>query len=317
MEDLVDAPSNEGIHCKNCETPFTGKFCPNCGQPDRIFEKPVKVFLYDFLGDLFAFDSRLWRSMLALLFRPGRMVSEYVGGKHIRYTPPFRVYVFFSFFFFLALSAITSRMLEENKSGLAKARAELIRADTLDQAGRDTTVQVSGGILALDVRGTDKTAGSGNGKAPDEAKNRAIVNRLKAILANPEPFLSSIYKYLSWTLFLLMPLFGSFLWLFFRKSRSFYVPHLLFAINLHTVAFFLSTLVMTAALLWPDRKQVPEANLLWFIPIYAYTGAYQLYQKGWLGTFWRLFGALILYSWTIVFAMVLLLMSAFKDILFT
>ena len=107
-----------------------------------------------------------------------------------------------------------------------------------------------------------------------------------------------------------MPLLGFFLWLAFRKSRPYFVPHFLFAINLHTFLFLLLTLAMAAGLLFPGRDTAPEFRLLTLMPIYAFVGAVQLYRKNWIGTALRMFGVLFLYLVSISAASAFLLYFA-------
>lgn len=295
--------------CRNCETVFEGNFCPHCGQSIRLFEKPVKVFLYDFLGDLFAFDSRLWRSLAAMLFRPGNMVAEYVGGKHIRYTPPFRAYVFFSFFFFLTLNATTRQTILKNKENLEKASLQIQKVDSLSrQSATEPEVTIpldSAGIFQIKTE-TDAAA---------SPQNKKIVALALDMLHNPEPYTSRIYKSLSWAFFLLMPLLGSFLWLLFRQSRGYYAPHLLFAINIHTVAFLLLSLIFSVGLLWPDRPVQWEWSLLGLLPVYVLAGALQLYQVHWFTAIWRISWAFFWYLLTIAFSVSILFLALFKEAL--
>lgn len=286
--------------CKNCQTPFSGKFCPQCGQSVKLFEKPVVVFINDFLGDLFAFDTRFWRTLKAMFFFPGRMISEYVGGCHIRYTPPFRAYVFTSFFFFLALNATTNRTLEANKQQLIKASSQLQNLDSLQSLQKDTSIQLVGDLLVIEpAKDTSpvqkKDAKVYIGLDTDREEDR---KRLREVISEPGPYLSRFYSTLSWALFLLMPLLGFFLWLAFRKSRPYFVPHFLFAINLHTFLFLLLTLAMAAGLLFPGRETAPEFRLLTLMPLYAFAGAVQLYRKTWIGTTLRMLGVLLLYLTT-------------------
>jgi hypothetical protein len=309
------------IYCKNCQTPFTGKFCPQCGQSVKLFEKPVVVFINDFLGDLFAFDTRFWRTLKAMFFFPGRMIAEYVGGRHIRYTPPFRAYVFTSFFFFLALNATTNRTLEKNKQQLLRASHELQGADSLSSARKDTSIQLGGELLSLELGAPEKDttqrkdtiaeAGENGGFSLGLDNSREADRKLLSeVIAEPGPYLSRFYSTLSWALFLLMPLLGFFLWLAFRKSRPYFVPHFLFAINLHTFLFLLLTLAMAAGLLFPGRGTAPEFRLLALMPIYAFAGAVQLYRKTWVGTALRMLGVLFLYLTTVSTASAFLLYFA-------
>jgi hypothetical protein len=58
----------------------------------------------DALVDFTNFDSRIWRSLVTLTFKPGRLTSAYVAGQRARYAPPFRMYVVTSVAFFVAFS---------------------------------------------------------------------------------------------------------------------------------------------------------------------------------------------------------------------
>jgi hypothetical protein len=55
----------------------------------------------DAFGDLFELDSRLWRTLIPLLARPGRLTRDYLEGRRARYMPPFRMYLVLSLVFFL------------------------------------------------------------------------------------------------------------------------------------------------------------------------------------------------------------------------
>lgn len=45
--------SHENVICKNCETQFSGHFCPGCGQSVKEFDKPFSFVIYNFAGDFF------------------------------------------------------------------------------------------------------------------------------------------------------------------------------------------------------------------------------------------------------------------------
>lgn len=92
--------------CKNCgfQLETTHHFCPNCGQEHKERVIYFKEFIVDFLGDYFTFDSKIIRSVVPLLIKPGFLTNEYLDGRRVRYIPPLRMYIFISIFFFLFLS---------------------------------------------------------------------------------------------------------------------------------------------------------------------------------------------------------------------
>ena len=87
--------------CMNCGTELTGQYCGHCGQ--RATSRFISIFelLRDAFGDLFELDSRLWRTMLPLLIRPGLLTKDYLEGRRARYMPPFRMYLVLSLLFFV------------------------------------------------------------------------------------------------------------------------------------------------------------------------------------------------------------------------
>jgi hypothetical protein len=95
MSEPGDSPS-----CLNCGTPLGGQYCRQCGQ--RANTRFISLFelLRDAFGDLFELDSRLWRTLTPLLFKPGLLTRDYLEGKRARYMPPFRMYLVLSLVFF-------------------------------------------------------------------------------------------------------------------------------------------------------------------------------------------------------------------------
>jgi len=103
--------SFENVICKNCETQFDGKFCPECGQSIKDYDQPFSFIFFNFAGDFFAFDTRFFRTFAALVIKPGFLTKEYFEGRRIKYAPPFRIFIFVSFILFFLLQTYTNRGL--------------------------------------------------------------------------------------------------------------------------------------------------------------------------------------------------------------
>jgi hypothetical protein len=52
------------------------------------------------LADYLAFDSKLFRSVVPLISKPGLITKEYLDGKRQQFIPPIRVFLFLSFVYF-------------------------------------------------------------------------------------------------------------------------------------------------------------------------------------------------------------------------
>ena len=87
--------------CTNCGERLTGQYCYQCGQRDKHRLISLWELLRDLIGDLFEVDSRIWRTIFPLLFRPGFLTREYLSGRRVHYTPPLRMYLVLSLVFFV------------------------------------------------------------------------------------------------------------------------------------------------------------------------------------------------------------------------
>jgi hypothetical protein len=88
-------------NCLNCGEVLTGQHCSHCGQRAKVRVLSLWGLLKDVFGDLTNFDSRLWRTLIPLAFRPGLLTQDFLRGRRASYTPPFRMYLILSVAFFL------------------------------------------------------------------------------------------------------------------------------------------------------------------------------------------------------------------------
>ncbi|MGB8705749.1 MAG: DUF3667 domain-containing protein [Gillisia sp.] len=61
-------------------------------------------FISEFLAGFFAYDSKIRKSLNALIFHPGKATKEYIAGKRTQYANPFRFYLSISIIFFVLYS---------------------------------------------------------------------------------------------------------------------------------------------------------------------------------------------------------------------
>ena len=94
-----------GTECLNCGHPLdmSDKYCPNCSQANSTKKLTMKDFLDEFLSSLIDYDSRLWKSLVSLLTRPGRISLDYIAGKRVSYSNPFRFLLSLAFVYFLLI----------------------------------------------------------------------------------------------------------------------------------------------------------------------------------------------------------------------
>src|SRR5271168_415709 len=92
--------------CKNCDAVLLGRYCVNCSQAADVHVPSTLELVHELLEGLTHSDSRLWRTLTLLWFKPGKLTLEFVAGRRIAYLPPFRLYLILSIIFFLIASFV-------------------------------------------------------------------------------------------------------------------------------------------------------------------------------------------------------------------
>ncbi|VXB13070.1 DUF3667 domain-containing protein [Maribacter litoralis] len=107
-----------GVDCLNCGHPLelSDKYCPNCSQANSTKKLTLLDFFEEFLANYLSYDSKLWRTLAALLLKPGKITKEYISGRRLSYTNPFRFLLSLSIIYFLILS-FNSEFESFNKFG--------------------------------------------------------------------------------------------------------------------------------------------------------------------------------------------------------
>lgn len=152
----IEGREPDGVHeegaCLNCGATVSGPYCSRCGQSTHPHRSLLHVF-EEFLHGILHFDTKAWRTLPMLAFRPGTLTHDYVHGKRARYISPLALFLFTVFFMFFVFAvaggpsigtdassdvqinasaetdvAAARRELEDAHAELAQARAELNEA---------------------------------------------------------------------------------------------------------------------------------------------------------------------------------------------
>lgn len=258
------------IICKNCDTSFQGHYCPNCGQSVKDLDIPFKVLIFDIMANMWAFDTRVFKTLKSLLFKPGDMALDYVAGRRARYMPPFRLYIFISFIFFLLLNISVTKSVNRDWDLLTVRE----RSDTVKDV-RNSVISIT--------------------KDSDSESDNKLKGFIEKIESNKGYYVTRFLTILSWSMFLLMPLYAFFLWLLFRKNQRFFLGHFIFAINQHALLFIIFITLLSINLIFPHKSTFPESWLLLLFPIYIVIGSRKLYNRKWISTILRLTTAQFMY----------------------
>ncbi|RPI15550.1 MAG: DUF4286 family protein [Lysobacterales bacterium] len=133
-------------NCLNCGEVLRGQHCSHCGQHAQVRVLSMWGLVKDVVGDLLNADSRVWRTLWPLGFRPGLLTQDYLRGRRARYTPPFRMYLVLSVVFFvLASLEDPGRALEFNVDENAANIQLRDDAAAADGAGKPVVVDTKPG----------------------------------------------------------------------------------------------------------------------------------------------------------------------------
>ena len=128
---LADASPNPAHACRNCGTHTTGHYCANCGQETRVALPTFGTFMREAAGRYVALDGRLWRTLFALVARPGFLTLEYFNGRRRRYIRPARLFLVLYLLLFALIGLLQSPtdigdevvFVEPEQSGAEKSAA--------------------------------------------------------------------------------------------------------------------------------------------------------------------------------------------------
>jgi len=116
-----------GTECTNCGHPLdmSDKYCPNCSQANSTKKLTLKDFFDEFFSTLISYDSKLLNTLSAMILRPGKITRDYINGKRVRYTNPFRFLLSLSIIYFLMLNiggdfTALDRFAADNETGNLK-----------------------------------------------------------------------------------------------------------------------------------------------------------------------------------------------------
>ncbi|MEM7452083.1 MAG: DUF4286 family protein, partial [Pseudomonadota bacterium] len=170
--------------CLNCGATLRGQYCWNCGQRGNTRLISLGELIRDAFGDMFELDSRLWRTLIPLVAKPGHLTAEYLRGRRARFMPPFRMYLVLSFLFFLLSTmlgdgpgiTINDDVAEGIEEGFNEAReAELV--EDLEASG--IPPEVAADVAARTAEAAEATLALTNEtttEAPAEAEADAAAD---------------------------------------------------------------------------------------------------------------------------------------------
>ena len=129
--------------CKNCSTEIEGDFCHFCGQRYHDHKESFGELAYEFVSDFLHFDSRFFKTVLPLIFQPGKLTKNYNEGKQRSQFHPIRLYLFSSFVYFFLFFAFTNVEDQFENEGTSSNKDALI-IDSIQPLNHQDSLKLSG-----------------------------------------------------------------------------------------------------------------------------------------------------------------------------
>jgi len=259
--------------CLNCRHVVEQRFCPNCGQENTESRKTFHHLFVHFFEDLTHYENAFWRTIKNLLFKPSSLTKEYLSGKRLSYLAPVRLYIFISFITFFLITVVpdsedhllrsnqTTTVPVKDKNGVVKdsviatktAIKEILTETPVindnDPSGKKTVEHgdhINIGYKSVAQLDSIQQHGPESERLPQWqywlTKKTILVTQHNTKMEIFEKFKESFIYNFPKVLFIYMPLFAFFLWLFHNKKRWYYFDHGIF--TLHYFSFLLLIILL-------------------------------------------------------------------------
>jgi len=268
--------------CKNCQALLTGRYCAACGQRADVHVPSTRELVHEALEGLTHSDSRLWRTLFLLWFRPGALTAEFLAGRRAASLPPFRLYLIISVAFFLIVSVSQS-------SDLDVQFLEFAPSDPLAAANAPLSGTSCESLTILNH------AHPGWDRRIQRACTEIQRDNAKALRKD---FIAALPK----AMFIFLPVIAFLHMLLYWQPRRGYAEQLVFF--LHLQAYFFSVGVMIVLLGDLAHRWHPftgaahlfEPLLGWTLPIYTVFALRRVFNNGWLKTLLKALSLAVAYS---------------------
>lgn len=265
-------------NCNNCHEALEGKFCSNCGQSAKKLRFGIISIIHDALEGMFAFDSKLTNTLKPLILRPGFLTSEFIKGRRVRYTPPFKMFLFASFIAFLLIGRNHTPEINSENKDLDKIAEDI----KLEINSKDISPKAKKNNIDIDVKFDDYE------KEENDTEEQETLIAIKKLIntykLNPSIITDSFFKNISHSIFIILPIFAIILAIFFFNYKLFFLEHLLNSLYFHI--FILIIIIFFELSSYIPLEIIGNNNDIIFIciPIYLLFLLKNTYKNSWVKT---------------------------------
>lgn len=231
-------PLRKDKTCLNCRHVVENRFCPNCGQENIDTRKTFYQLFVHFFEDLTHYENAFWKTIKNLILKPATLTKEYLSGKRLSYLAPVRLYIFISLITFFLISVFSSNDfgIETEIKSESKTASQEIKESGNSLLGYHS------------VKELDSIQKHGPKTERLPSFQFWITKKVLLVFENNtkeeiiKKFMKSFTHNLPKLLFINMPIFAFFLWIFHNKKRWYYFDHGIF--TLHYFSFLLTIVLI-------------------------------------------------------------------------
>lgn len=252
---MRDVPvlSHGSTVCLNCSAVLCGVWCHQCGQKAGPQHRSLLHLGAELFETLTHADSRFWRTLTRLVWRPALLTRDYIEGRRAREIPPLRLFLVMLFLLF-SIGSFTHGNLDF--------------APLQSKAGTQINQMI------------DRVA-----IADHQQVTRWLHLHLHQAFDHPDDVMTVVHEWSERFTILMLPVAGCMLWLLYLVPRrvSLY-DHMI--VSIHSLCF-VSLVIMTVFLL--QRAMVPfSAWLLLLLPVHLFLHMRGVYRSSVFGTLVRM-----------------------------
>ena len=254
--------------CLNCGQQLEGEFCHACGQSSKPTTRYFGTIFVELLDNFLSYDSRVYRTVFPLLFRPGYVCRRYLEGRRVSFLPPFRLYLFASVVFFLLgpmihdlggsndtapenvpfvigeeLEEALEEGLEDVTGGKPSKSATKETVQKIEVLAGDTPRVVTlqeGGEGLVDLLEEEGIVNIGDGDESDSELERMLRKQFRKLKKeNVGTLLKNVLNNLPTLMFFLIPILALILKILYFFSKRYYMEHLIVVLYSQSFLFFM------------------------------------------------------------------------------
>jgi len=249
----VSVHCDDNAVCLNCGAMLCGAWCHQCGQKAGPQHRSLLHLGTELFETLTHADSRFWRTLTRLVWRPALLTRDYLEGRRAREIPPLRLFLVMLFLLF-SIGSLTHEKVDF--------------APLHDKAG----AQINLNIDAVAI--------------PDHPQVTQWLRRhLHQAFDHPDEVMMVVHEWSERFTILMLPVAGCLLWLLYLVPRrvSLY-DHMI--VSIHSLCFT-SLVIMTLFLL--QRVSTTFTSwLLLLLPIHLFVHMRGVYRSSVFGTLVRM-----------------------------